>query len=263
VAPGIKLLGSVLAVFISVPTIAVFLLIVSSLQACAVGHGARGLFGWLRVLPWGNPSFSAIAMAALCALGGGTIANVLIQERLAPLVSDTFAVPGYFHFFTAGTVTLTFLGALLYMIPALWDGGVPWPKLAARLPYLQTLGVYLFGIAGVWAGYLGAPRRALEFSYEGLAPSSWQALMTVVGLGGLIMVATLLSYVLLLGAAVLGRARLGLRLEELPAAAFRPEQGRGQPAWFAPVAVGLILVAIYVATTGALSLMQRLPLGGG
>jgi cytochrome c oxidase subunit 1 len=261
VAPGIKLLGSMLALFISVPTIAVFLLIVASLQACAHGQGARGLFGWLHRLPWRNPSFAAIGMAAVCALGGGAIANVLIQERFAPLLSDTFAVPGYFHFFTAGTVTLTFLGALMYMIPALRGRRLPGLGLAVRLPYAQTIGVYLFGIAGVWAGYLGMPRRALEFDYGGLAPSTWKSLMAIVGIGGLLMVIVLLSYVILLGAAALGSVRRERRPEEWATATFRAEDAQGQPAWFGPVGVGLLLVAMSVATVGAFQLMQRLPLG--
>jgi hypothetical protein len=105
------------------------------------------------------------------------------------------------------------------------------------------------------------PRRALEFDYGGLAPSTWKSLMAIVGIGGLLMVIVLLSYVILLGAAALGSVRRERRPEEWATATFRAEDAQGQPAWFGPVGVGLLLVAMSVATVGAFQLMQRLPLG--
>jgi cytochrome c oxidase subunit 1 len=203
-----------------------------------------------------------MAMAALSALGGGIIANILIQERFAPLLSDTFAVPGYFHFFTVGTVTLTFLGALLYMIPVLTGHRLWLSPLAARLPYVLTVSVYLFGIAGVWAGYAGVPRRVMDFDYSGTAPALWGSLMAAVGIGGLIMVVVGASYVAILAVTALWDVSSGRRVEEFPAASFSVEDSVGQRAWFGPVAVGVLLVGIYVATTGAFQLMQSLPLGG-
>lgn len=263
VATSVKLLGSVLALFISVPTISVFLLIVASLQACANGQGARGLFGWLRHLPWRNPAFAAIGMAPVSAFAGGVVANVLIQEGLAPLLSDTFAVPGYFHFFTVGTVTLTFIGALLYMVPALTGHRLWLPSLAAVLPYGLTVGVYLFGLAGVMAGYAGVPRRAMEFEYGGAAPPAWGRLMMVAGIGGLIMVAVGVVYVAILAVTAFRDTPVGQKVEELPVASFNVADAIGQRAWFGPAAAGVLLAGMYLATTLAFQLMQSLPISGG
>lgn len=102
---------SLLSLFISVPTIAVFLVIMSSLEAHARACGAGGLFGWLRMLPWQVPAMTAIGMAVVNLALGGIFAFVLIRERLAPLLSDTLFVPAYFHFLTIGIVTLTLLAA--------------------------------------------------------------------------------------------------------------------------------------------------------
>ena len=50
---------------------------------------------------------NALAIAVLSLALGGTFSFVLIQEKLAGLLSDTFFVPAYFHFLTVGTVSLT------------------------------------------------------------------------------------------------------------------------------------------------------------
>lgn len=259
ISPSIKLLGSVLSLLISVPTIGVFLIIVASLQACANGKGARGLFGWLRHLPWRNPAFSAMSMAWVSALGGGVLANVLIQERLAPFLSDTFAVPGYFHFLTVA-VTLTFIGALIYMIPALTGHRLWMPSLAAVLPYVLIVGVYLFGIAGIWAGFSGVPRRTLEFDYGGGAPSSWGPLMTAVGMGGVIMVVAGIAYVSILTITSLLDTRHGQELEDWQVASFSVEDSAGQRAWFGPIAVAVLLAGMYIVTSVAFQLMRSLPI---
>lgn len=263
VSAKVKLVGSMLALFISVPTLAVFLIIVTSLQACANGQGSRGVFGWLERLPWRNPAFAAIAMSTVCAMAGGALANVVIQEKFASLLSDTFMVPGYFHFLTVGTVTLTFLGALVYMVPALTGHRLALPSVASALPYVLVAGVYIFGLAGVAAGYAGAPRRAMTFEYGGAAPASWESFMAAVGIGALVMAAALLAYVVVLAMTALKDVKFGRLLEELPVAGFAREDAAGQRAWFGVVAIGLFLAAMYVATAAAVWIMKSLPIVGG
>lgn len=261
VAANVKLVGSLLALFISVPTLAVFLIIVVSLQMAARARGAAGLFGWLRVLPWRNPAFAAVAMATLSALAGGAFANVVIQERFAQVVSDTFMVPGYFHFLTVGTVTVTYLGALVYIVPAMTGRPLSLPSLATLLPYIATLGVYIFGLSGVAAGYLGAPRRTIAFDYEGLAPSAWSGLMQGVAIGGSIMGGALLGYILIIALVATGAELRPRALDQLPIARLQPA---GAPTFgaasFAVFAVLLFLAALYAATLAAWRVMQSLPL---
>ena len=112
----VRVLGSLLSLFIGVPTLAMFLVIVVSLESHARAAGSRGLFGWIRRLPWHDPAMAAIGAAVVNLAMGGALAFVLIQEKLAALLSDTFFVPGYFHFLTAGTVSLTFLAGLGHIV---------------------------------------------------------------------------------------------------------------------------------------------------
>jgi cytochrome c oxidase subunit 1 len=257
-AETVRVLGSLLSLFISVPTVTVFLVIVASLEVHARGAGAKGLFGWIGMLPWRNPAMSAIGFAVVNLALGGALAFVLIQEKLAPLLSDTFFVPGYFHFLTVGTVTFTLLAALVYVLPALTGRPIWRPRVLCWMPVLSTAGLALFGAAGVAAGYAGVPRRVLDTAYDGAAPASWAWLMGTVGVGGALMSLAVLVFALALAANLLPAARRG-------AASLAQVDWSGPPAaaaraWTGPLAV-LVLVAITVGFTAiAFEVMQALPL---
>ncbi len=260
-APLVLALGSLLSLFISVPTVAVFLVIVISLEAHARARGARGMFGWVRMLPWREPAMSAIGMAVINLALGGALAFVLIQERLAQLLSDTFFVPGYFHFLTVGTVSLTLLGALARMIPALSHGRLLAPRLLAVLPLAVTAGLVVFGLAGIAAGLIGMPRRVLDASYDGAAPAAWGLLSVGIGIGGVLMAAALLMYVFVLGQTLLMPARAEARPAASADILVAPDQAAlRQAAWSAPLSVLILVVAMYAMTAVAFAVMRGLPL---
>jgi cytochrome c oxidase subunit 1 len=259
-AQPVRAAGSLLSLFISVPTVTVFLVIVASLEVHARRAGARGLFGWIRMLPWANPAMSAIGFAVLNLAIGGALSFVLIQERLAPLLSDTFFVPGYFHFLTVGTVTLTFLAALVYVLPAVSGRRLPQAAMLRWLPHAATAGLALFGAAGVAAGYLGVPRRVLDVAYDGAAPGTWQLLMGIVGAGGMVMAATMLAYAFALLAILLPGRRAGDQV--LPEVHWETGDAGRARAWTGPLAV-LLLVGITVGfTVLAFEILRALPLAG-
>ncbi|HLB15951.1 MAG TPA: cbb3-type cytochrome c oxidase subunit I [Burkholderiales bacterium] len=258
----VRVAGSLLSLFISVPTVMVFLVIVASLEVHARAQGARGLFGWIGWLPWRNPAMSAIGMAVVNLALGGALSFVLIQEKLAPLLSDTFFVPGYFHFLTVGTVTLTFLAAFAYALPALTGRVLGGAGLLRAMPYLATAGLLLFGVSGVAAGYLGAPRRVLDVAYDGAAPAAWSTLLSGVGAGALLMAAALAVYLVVLFANLLpGRASAPLRAPGWPEVRWSGGAVAGVRAWSGPLAVVLLVALIGAFTVLAFELIQALPLG--
>jgi cytochrome c oxidase subunit 1 len=261
-APLVRVLGSLLSLFISVPTVAVFLVIVASLEAHARARGARGLFGWITLLPWHEPAMTAIGMAVVNLALGGTLAFVLIQEQLAQLLSDTFFVPGYFHFLTIGTVSLTLLAAFARLIPALTGRAVAMPRLLRVLPYVVTAGLVVFGLAGMMAGLLGMPRRVLDAGYDGAAPAAWLALSSALGAGAVVMALALLLYVLGLARALLAPTS-GRFAAVAPIALAAPDGAAiRQAAWTGPLSVGVLVVAMYAMTALAFALLRALPLTG-
>lgn len=265
--PGVvRVTGSLLSLFVSVPTLTAFLIIVASLELHARAQGGRGLFGWMRMLPWRHPATNAISVAVLSMGLGIVFAFVLIQEQLAPLLSDTFFVPGYFHFFTVGTVSLTLLAALAVMLPAIGGRAMWQPALMRWMPWLVLTGLLAFGAAGVAAGYLGVPRRVIDVAYRSEAPALWQGLMATVGIGGAIMAVALALFAAGVAISLVPRGRTASEPRDLTVAwqgsAVRP----GFTAWVGPVSVLVIVVAMYAFTAIGFEMMQALPVtaaGGG
>lgn len=259
-SPVLRGLGSLLSLFISVPTIAVFLVIVTSLEARARASGARGLFGWLRMLPWKEPAMMAVAMAVVNLALGGVFAFVLIQEKLAPLLSDTFFVPAYFHFLTIGTVSLTLLGAFSWFLPALTGGSLRGTVLLRWLPVTMTLGLALFGGAGMAAGVNGMPRRVLDAGYDGAAPHLWTAMAPLIATGAIVMGLSLLLYVAVLAVSTIGGT---VHHSASPVrAVFKPGEvhvALRHTALTAPVSVLVLVAAMYGATLVAFALLRALP----
>lgn len=256
VSGPVKAVGSVLSLAMSVPTVLHFLIVLTAVEAAARSRGAGGRLGWIRALPWDNPGFAGVGWGVACAAGGGLLANVLVQHGFAPLLSDTLFVPAYFHFFTAGTVTLTFLGALAYVLPALVDARLPLPGVLARLSAVATVGVYAFGVAGAVAGYLGVPRRTIAVAYGGPIPEAWGSLLAVVAVGGAIM-----------GVAIGGAACLLLSVVGRPAAGIAPAEFP-RVAWGGPVSRdetllgGAITVAVLLSGWTALTVLTDAFVGG-
>jgi len=256
--PGVvRMTGSLLSLFVAVPTLTAFLIIVASLEVHARAAGARATFGWLALLPWKHPATAAIVMAMVNMGLGLVFAFVLIQEKLAPLLSDTFFVPGYFHFFTVGTVSLTFMAALAQMLPALTGRSLWRPDLLRLMPWLATAGLLIFGFAGVTAGYLGAPRRVFDIAYAGAAPALWRSLMATIAVGG-----TLMALALFVFAAGVAAALLPRRAQQAQAALTvdwsRVELVPGARAWLGPLSVLVIVAGMYVFTALGFELMQAL-----
>lgn len=263
---GLRVAGSLLSLFVSVPTLAAFAIIVSSLEASARARGATGFLGWLRGLPWANPAMANMGWAVVNMLAGLTFAFVLIQGDLAPMLSDTFFVPGYFHLFAVGVLTQTFLAALMAMVPAM-NGRALWrPALLARMPALVTAGLLLFAAAGIAAGAMGVPRRVFDIGYGGMAPAAWPVLMALVGAGATLFAAALSVSVYGVVRTLLSR-RTAAKAEPptVDWHAGEPHIGSA-PAWTGPAAVAALVAAMYVFTIAAFQLIQSLPIvaiGGG
>ena len=262
---AVKIAGSILSLFVSVPTLTAFLIIVASLEVHARARGGRGLFGWLGMLPWRHPAMAAVGLSVVNMGLGIAFAFVLIQERLAPLLSDTFFVPGYFHFFTVGTVSLTLLAALAVMLPALTGRPLWRPALLSATPWLATAGLFVFGGAGVAAGFRGVPRRVIVVAYSGEAPALWQTLMAAVGAGGTVMAASLFLFALGVAASLLP-GREGAKASDPTVDWGGIDVKPGTAAWVGPVSVFAIVVAMYAFTAVGFELMRSLPvvaMGGG
>lgn len=254
---GVRVAGTLLSLFVSVPTLIAFLIIVSSLElATRAKVGTSGLFGWIGHLPWRNPAFAAVGEAIVATLIGIVFAFVLIQEKFAPMISDTLFVPGYFHFFAVGAVSETFIAGLLLFITILRRRAIWRPGLMAALPWVILFGLVLFGAGGMIAGIEGVPRRTMDVSYGGDAPASWHWLMLLFAVGGTIFAIALAVQVFGVLRTLIGRSGTAAPV----AAATAPGPVPGSAAWTGPIAIVLVVAAMSVATIATFDVMRALPI---
>ena len=265
---AVRVVGSLLSLFIAVPTILVFVVIVASLESHARAQGGRGLFGWIKMLPWRNPAMAAVGMATVNLALGGVFSMVLIQEKLAILLSDTFFIPGYFHFLTVGAVSLTFIATLIYVIPSLTGHRCWRPGVLARLPYVLTIGLGLFGAGGIAAGYHGVPRRIFDLSYHVDdppdpfdAPYDCGSPMGVVCAGSLLMAVVLVTYVYALLRMLFSENReIGVDVADLQVVAWSGSAAGRQRAWVGPLSVFAMVAAMYAFTALSFEILQGVPI---
>ncbi|MBI2977541.1 MAG: hypothetical protein HYY38_01620 [Rhodospirillales bacterium] len=116
------------------------------------------------------------------------------------------------------------------------------------------------------AGYFGVPRRVIVVDYSGEAPTLWQALMAVVGVGGTIMAAALFAFAVGIAMSLLPRWQAGSETAGLTVGWGGVELNPGATAWVGPTSVLAIVAAMYLFTAVGFELMQALPVigvGGG
>ncbi len=169
------------------------------------GH-RQGWLGWLRRAPWTEPGFAALGVSMILFGWIGGVTGVTIgTEQINLLVHNTLQVPGHFHAIVVGGSTLAFMGLTYYLIPLIFQRPLRWKRLATAQIYLYGLGVALFSIGFIAAGYMGVPRRHWDITFaqapfQGLFGSAVYIALGIAGVGGLIAVAGgILFFAILIG----------------------------------------------------------------
>jgi cytochrome c oxidase subunit 1 len=197
---SIKSLGTALSLLVGVPTILHMFIIMGMMESKLRSAGHGGVVGWIRYLPWKNPAFVCMVMGMLSMGLGGMFAYVLIQEHAAPLLHGTFAVAAYIHPMASGGATLVFMGASYYMVAGLRQRQLWSPTLAILQSVIMTLGLFIFGIVGSLAGYVGVPRRTADVEFGGSSPELWEPLLNIsLGLGAMLAVVGGALFILVIG----------------------------------------------------------------
>jgi cbb3-type cytochrome oxidase subunit 1 len=73
-------------------------------------RGGTGLFGWIRKLPWGDPSLTAQLLAMITFVYGGATGLINASFSMNLVIHNTTWVPGHFHMTVGTAVALTLMG---------------------------------------------------------------------------------------------------------------------------------------------------------
>ena len=229
IAPTWKALHTLLTYAVTFPSLLTAFTVIASLELGGRARGGMGLFGWIRKLPWSDPSFSAQALAMATFVFGGIGGIINASYNVDLLVHNTLWIVGHFHLTLATTVVLSFIGISYWLIPKL-SGRELWSVTAARVQvWLWIVGVVPFSLSHHLLGLrFAVPRRTML----GAAPYlsvEWNPLLVLAAVGGVLLWASLVLHFAIVLGTVFASRRLARPIEMPVAEAVRsPEE---TPAW--------------------------------
>jgi cytochrome c oxidase subunit 1 len=222
VDPGVpeawKYLHAALTYSVFFPSMMTAFTVIASLESGGRARGGKGLFGWLRTLPWGDPSVVSQLLAGILFMFGGIsgIANASYNVNL--VLHNTAWVPGHFHLTVGTAVTMSFMGIMYWLVPYLTGKKLWMPKLAVAQAWLWFIGMAIFSNAMHVLGLLGAPRRT-PLGLAPYVPEEWGGHLLRVGIGGAILFVSAYLFVTLIAVTAFRRKTAEVATEiEVPVA---------------------------------------------
>ncbi|MEW6098066.1 MAG: cbb3-type cytochrome c oxidase subunit I [Pseudomonadota bacterium] len=198
VGAGFKFVHAAMTAMVSVPTLLTVFTIVASVEIAGRLRGGRGLFGWVRALPWHNPMMLAVTFSFVMLGFGGAGGIINMSYQLNETVHNTQWVTGHFHLIFAGAIVLMYFMIAYDLWPQL-TGCPPLPqRLVKAQVWLWFVGMMVLSMPWHLVGLLGMPRRMAYYDYThpDIQPQAWTVIAST--LGGLLLVisACLLVYIL-------------------------------------------------------------------
>ncbi len=201
---GAKFIMAVLTFAVFIPSMLTAFNVIASLENAGRARGGKGLVGWIRKLPWNDPSVTAQLLAMILFAFGGVGGIINASYNINLVVHNTAWVPGHFHLTVGTAVTLTFMGILYWMMPHL-TGKALWGRRAALWQaWLWFIGMAIFSTGMHRLGLLGAPRRTmLGVAIENYGTGEWRIPTLMVGIGAMILaVSAVTFFVVMIGSLV-------------------------------------------------------------
>src|SRR5690625_2307711 len=192
--PGIdpfwKYIQVILTMVVVVPSMMTAFSMFATFESRGRELGAKGVFGWLKKMPWKDARFLAPFIGMVFFIPGGAGGIINASNQMNQVVHNTIWVTGHFHLTVATTVILTFFGITYWLVPSLT--GRQYTPAMNRLAILQTIlwtvGMTIMSTAMHWQGLLGGPRRSAYSDYLGNADTAaWGSYQIAQAVGGSIL----------------------------------------------------------------------------
>ena len=188
---GLKYMHVFMSLAIGFPSLMTAFAMFATFERTGRKKGAKGLFGWVRMLPWKDVRFLApfIAMVAFIPGGAGGIAQTNFQ--LNQVVHNTLFITGHFHITVGVSVALTFFGIAYWLVPHLSKRVMTsaMNKLAIIQVALWVVGMLIMSGAMHTVGLFGAPRRTAFTDYfDSLQAAGWNPYYMLIAIGGTLLI---------------------------------------------------------------------------
>ncbi len=159
IATWMKAIHGVLTFGVFFPSLATAFSVMASLEIGGRAAGGRGLLGWIRKLPWKDPSLVAQLLAMITFVFGGITGLINASFTMNQVVHNTTWIPGHFHMTVGSAVALTLMGVAYWLVPYLSGRGLWGKTWAVASSWIYTVGVLIFARGMISAGLEGMPRR--------------------------------------------------------------------------------------------------------
>lgn len=190
ISPVWKYIQVVLTFMVVVPSLMTAFSLFATFELNGRSKGTKGLFGWLKVLPWKDVRFFAPFMGMLIFIPAGAGGIINASNQMNGVVHNTLWVTGHFHLTVATSVALTFFGITYWLIPAITNR-VLTPGMN-RLGIIQTIvwlvGMFFMSGSMHTVGLFGSPRRTAYTTYQDHPDAIlWMPYHVVMAIGGTIL----------------------------------------------------------------------------
>jgi cytochrome c oxidase subunit I len=188
ITPTMKAIQAAMTFAIFFPSMLTAFSVVSSLESGGRRAGGKGLLGWIRKLPWGEPSVVAQILAMCGFVLGGISGLVNASYSVNLVIHNTAWVPGHFHLTVGTAVALSFMGITYWLVSFLTGRELWGKKVAVTQAWLWLAGVCTFSLGQVNGGLDGMPRRlnVSQLTYGQNLPA-WHTSHVLTAIGGSVM----------------------------------------------------------------------------
>ncbi|GLQ87371.1 b(o/a)3-type cytochrome-c oxidase subunit 1 [Dyella flagellata] len=198
VGSGFKFIHSVFTAMVAVPTLLTVFTIGASVEIAARLRGGKGVFGWLKALPWDNPQMLALAFSFVMLGFGGAGGLINMSYQLDSTIHNTQWVTGHFHLIFGGAIVIMYFAIAYDLWPHLTGRAMRDLSLIRAQLWLWFIGMIVTTFPWHYVGILGMPRRMAYFDYSapGAAGEAIWVVMSTLG-GALLVVSAVLFLVIL------------------------------------------------------------------
>lgn len=198
VGAGFKFIHSAFTALVALPTLLTVFTICASVEIAARARGGRGIFGWLKVLPWRNPMMLAVTFSFIMLGFGGAGGLINMSYQLDTSIHNTQWITGHFHLIFGGAIVIMYFAIAYDLWPHLTGRPIVSLGLVRLQLWLWFIGMIVTTFPWHYVGILGMPRRMSFFDYTDPALAN-EALSVVFSVfGGFILVAAGILFIAIL-----------------------------------------------------------------
>jgi cytochrome c oxidase subunit 1 len=197
-ALGFKFLQSSLTFLVALPTLLTVFSICASLEIAGRVRGGRGLFGWIRALPWDEPMVMAAGLSLVMLGLGGFGGLINMSYAMNSMIHNTSWVTAHFHLIFGGAVVIMYFAIAYEMWPRITGRPLASKKSAHLQLWLWFWGMLITTLPWHIAGLMGQPRRVATFDYTDPLNARMGPLVIISVIGGLILLSSAILLIVIL-----------------------------------------------------------------